>query len=121
MDSIFLYSGELISDEGLQRVATALKHCSWRIELVRSGYDQTLYLRTPFGQKEINLEMDSGQSGRFLFQGDVEASLGRAMKLLEDLTRCLQRAGIVHRIELYDETKNLVGYTHHHWPSSKSD
>ena len=120
MTSIFQFYGELISDDGLETVAAALKACSWRIDLVRSGYDQTLYLRTPFGQEEINLEMGSGQSGRFLFEGEVEAPLARAMTLLEDFTLCLQKAGIIHRVELYAETKNLVGYTHHDWPPGKA-
>jgi hypothetical protein len=66
MSQEFLYHGEFISDGGVEPVARALAGCSWRIELQGSGYDGTLYLRTPRSQ-EIDIEMDSGQSRRFLF------------------------------------------------------
>jgi hypothetical protein len=34
----------------------------------------------------------------------------------ERVSSALSRAGIVHRFEVYDEQKNMVGYFHHDWP-----
>ena len=120
MSQEFLYHGEFISDGGLEPVAQALAGCSWRIELQRSGYDGKLYLRTPRSQ-EIDLEMDSGQSRRFLFSGGVDSTKERALTLLGDFSRCLTAGGYTHRVEVYDDAKALVGYFHHRWPQDQHE
>lgn len=68
MSQTFSYYGQFIAEAGLRAVMRVLEPCSWRIELRLSGYDGTNYLSTPRGQ-EIDLDMDSGQSGCFLFGG----------------------------------------------------
>lgn len=118
MSREFLYHGELISERGLEPVAQAVNACCWRLELRRSGYDGTLYLRAPRSQ-DIDLEMDSGQSGRYLFSGRVEGSLDRALTLLGDLSRCLTAGGYPHRVEVYGEAEESVGYFHHRWPPGR--
>ena len=111
----FLYHGEFISERGVEPVAAALVGCSWRIELHRSGYDGTLYLRTPHS-KDIDIEMESGQSRRFLFSVGVDGTLERALALIVDFSRCLTDGGFTHRVEVYDDAEELVGYFHHRWP-----
>ena len=111
----FLYYGQCISDHGLGPVARALAGCSWPVELRQSGYDGTLYLNGR-GSQEIDLEMESGQSRRFLFSGGVDGTQERALTLLGDFSRCLATGGFAHRVEVYDEAKELVGYFHHRWP-----
>jgi len=120
MSQEFLYCGEFISDEGVEPVARALADCSWRIELRRSGYDGTLYLRSPHSQ-EIDIEMDSGQSRRFLFSGGVDGTLDRALALLGEFSRCLVAGGFTHRVEVYDDAKELVGYFHYRWPQEQHE
>lgn len=115
MSQEFLYYGEFISDGGIEAVAHALADCSWRIELRRSGYDGTLYLMTPHSQK-IDLEMDSGQSHCFLFSGGVDGTMEQALTLLGDFSRCLTAGNYTHRVEVYDDVEELVGYFHHRWP-----
>ncbi len=112
----FLYYGEVISDHGLAPVAEALTGCSWRIELRRSAHDGTLYLRSA-SRPEIRLAMDSGQSQCFLFSGEVEGTAKRALALLGEFSQCLATAGLVHRVEIYDEADAVVGYFNHQWPS----
>lgn len=112
----FSYYGEVISETGLERVAEALAGCSWRIELRRSTHDGTFYLRSS-SRPEIRLEMDSGQSQCFLFSGEVEGTTNRALALLDEFSRCLANAGLVHRVEVYDEADEVVGYFNHRWPS----
>jgi hypothetical protein len=111
----FTYHGELVSEAGLEPVAQGLSDCSWRIGLRRSGHDGSLYLRS-LDPGEIDLEMDSGQSSRFVFSGSVSGSLDRAMRLLSELSQGLTSRGCVHRIEVYDEADERVGYLHHAWP-----
>jgi hypothetical protein len=120
MSQEFLFHGEFISDGGVEPVAHALAGCSWRIELNRSGYDGTLYLRTPHSQ-EIDIEMDSGQSHRFLFSGGVDGTEDRALILLGDFSRCLTGGGFTHRVEVYDSAKELIGYFHHRWPQEQHE
>src|SRR5213075_1891282 len=115
----FLYCGELVSEGGLAPVAKVLTDCSWRIELQHSGYDGTSYLRTPHTQHEVDLEMDSGQSRRFLFSGGVDGTTERALLLLGDFSRCLSAGGLTHRVEVYDDANELVGYFHHRWPQEQ--
>src|SRR2546422_5959953 len=102
MSQEFLYHGEFISERGVEPVAQALADCAWRIELRRSGYDGTLYLQTPHSQ-EIDIEMQSDQSRRFLFSGGVDGTADRAMTLLADFSRCLTAGGYTHRVEVYDD------------------
>ena len=116
MTTELLYCGELISEAGLESVVHALEGCSWAIELCTSGYDGTLYLRTLHTQHEIDLEMDSGQSRRFLFEGVVEGTTERAVSLLGEFSRCLAAAEFCHRIEIEDHAHETVGYFHHRWP-----
>ena len=118
MANEFQYSGELVSERGLEPVAEALANLSWPIELRRSGYDGTLYLRHGM-QPEIDLEMQSGQSRCFLFSGIVEGTLPRALELIGDFSRCLRAGGFVHRVEVYDDTEALVGYFHEGWPEGQ--
>jgi hypothetical protein len=120
MSQEFLYCGEFISDGGVEPVARALTSCSWPIELRRSGYDGTLYLRTSRSQ-EIDMQMDSGQSHRFLFSGGVDGTVERALMLLGDFSRCLTAGGFTHRVEVYDDAKELVGYFHHRWPQEQHE
>lgn len=114
------YYGEFISDGGLEPVANALAGCSWSIELRRSGYDGTLYLRTPHSQV-IDFEMDSGQLRRFLFSGVVVGSAEQALILLGDFSRCLTSGEFIHRVEVYDDAEGLVGYFHHSWPQGTDE
>lgn len=116
----FLYHGEFVSEEGLEPVARTLAGCSWRIELQRSGYDDTLYLKSQHSQ-EIDIEMQSGRSRSFLFSGGVDGSQERALTLLGDFSRCLTEGGYAHRVEVYDEAKELVGYFHHRWPEERHE
>ncbi len=111
----FSYYGEVISNGGLEPVAQALAGCSWRIELRRSAHDGTLYLRSS-SEPEIRLEMDSGQSQCFLFSGEVEGTSNRALALLGEFSQCLASAGLVHRLEVYDEADEEVGYFNLRWP-----
>lgn len=120
MTGEFFYHGELISDGGVAPVAQALTECSWRVELHRSGYDGTLYLRTPRSQ-EIDLKMESGQSHRFLFSGGVDGTLERTLALLGEFSQCLSIGGFTHRVEIYDDTDKLVGYFHHRWPQKQNE
>jgi hypothetical protein len=120
MSQEFLYHGELISDGGLEPVARTLAGCSWRIELQRSSYDGTLYLRTRRSQ-EVEIEMDSGQSRRFLFSGGVDGTVERALKLLGDFSQCLTAGGYTHGVEVYDGAEVLVGYFHHRWPQEQRE
>lgn len=120
MEQNFGFSGQLVAPTGLGRLRSCLSRCSWQIDVTQSGYDGTLYLRSAFEEKEIYLDMDSGQSGTFLFGGDVTGSLDRATLLLQDFSRCLSEDGIVHRMELYGDdeggSEKLVAYFHHQWP-----
>ena len=120
MSQEFHYHGEFISVGGVEPVAKALADCSWRIELCLSGYDGTRYLRTPHSQ-EIDIEMASGQSGRFLFSGGVDGTAERALTLLGDFSRCLTAGGYAHRVEVYDDADELVGYFHHRWPQDRRE
>jgi len=120
MPQEFPYHGEFISERGVEPVAEALVGCSWRIGLHHSGYDGTLYLRTPHSQ-EIDLEMQSGQTRRFLFSGGVAGTLDRALTLLGEFSRCLTAGGFTHRVEVYDDAKELVGYFHHRWPQEQHE
>jgi hypothetical protein len=115
----FLYCGELISEGGLEPVASALKACSWRIELQHSGYDHTFYLRTPHTQREIDLEMDSGQSRRYLFSGGVDGTPERALSLIGEFSGHLSAGGFAHRIEICNEANELIGYFHLRWPQER--
>lgn len=117
MTQSFRFYGEFEADEGLAGVHRALASCSWRVELCRSGFDHTDYLRIAPRQDEIDFEMASGQSGSFLFSGGVDGTLERALALVGDFSRCLSEGGFVHRIELYEEESgDLAGYLHHLWP-----
>lgn len=121
MSQEFLFYGEFISEQGVLPVAHALTTCSWRIELHRSGFDGTLYLRTPPTHPEIHLNMDSGQTKQFLFQGDVDATLERALDLLREFSACLSSRSVIHRVEIYDDAGEMVGYFHHQWPWESRD
>ncbi|WP_395739356.1 hypothetical protein [Prosthecobacter sp.] len=116
----FSYYGQFISEAGLRAVMRALEPCSWRIELRQSGYDGTNYLTTPSDQ-DIDLDMDSGQSGCFLFGGGFEGSKERALKLLKDFSQCLSAGNFTHRIEVYDESDNEIARFHHQWPEGLTD
>lgn len=120
MSQTFFYTGEFISDGGVEPVAHVLAGCSWRVKLRRSGFDGTLYLRTPHS-REIDIEMDSGQSRRFLFSGGVDGTVVRTLSLLGDFSRCLTAGGYIHRVEVYDDAKELVGYFHHRWPREQHE
>lgn len=120
MTQEFLYYGQFISDGGVAPVARALAGCLWRVELCQSGYDGTFYLRTPMSQ-DIDLEMESGQSRRFLFSGGVDTMAERALALLGDFSRCLTAGGFTHTVEVYDDAQKLVGYFHHRWPQAKHE
>jgi hypothetical protein len=115
----FLYNGELVSEGGLEPVAQALAHCSWPIELRRSGYDGTLYLREASTQPGIDIEMQSGRSNRFLFSGGADGTVEHVLESPGDFSRCLAVGGFAHRVEVYDRAKELVGYFHHRWPQTK--
>jgi len=115
------YCGELISEDGLLPVAKALTHCSWRIVPEHADYNGGLYLRTPAAQREIDLAMDSGQWRRFLFSGGVDSTKERALSLLADFSRCLTAGNFTHRVEVYDEANELVGYFHHKWPQGQHE
>lgn len=119
MTQEFLFCGEVISEIGLGAVSGVLQKCCWRIELVISGYDGTHYLRTPHTQREIDLGMDSGQSHRFLFESGIDGTEERAKFLLGDFSRCLTDGCFPHRVELYDSSKDLVGYFHYRWPQEQ--
>jgi len=118
---VFLYHGELISESGLQPVASALSACSWRIELQHSGYDRTFYLRTPHTRREIDFEMDSGQSRRYLFSGGVDGTLERALSLLGEFSRHLSACEFTHRIEICNEANEMIGYFHLRWPQDRHE
>lgn len=98
-------------------MGVALANCSWPVDVIESGFDGTLYLRT--SSKEINIDMDSGQSGEFVFSGDVEATLERALELLNEFSQGLTSGGFVHRIELSNESHEQVGYFNHAWPENQ--
>lgn len=115
------YYGELISEAGLAPVAAALRGCSWPIELRRSGYDGTFYLHEPFGVRGVDIQMDSGQSKRYLFSGGVDGSSELALELLGDFSRCLSEAQIVHRVEVDGPAQETIGYFHFGWPEDQPD
>ena len=121
MTQELLYYGEVISVTGLEPVAKALAGCSWHITLHQSAYDGTLYLRSLRVQPEIDLQMDSGQFERFRFSGAVGGAKNLALALLGDFSRCLKVGGFIHRLELLDGSKILVGYFHHQWPQSQPE
>lgn len=114
MKQEFLFSGEIISDEGVESIARALAGCSWPIHVRKSGYDGTLYLTTT-RVEEVHLDMDSGQSREFLFSGDLEASLERTLELLGDFSQRLALHGFTHRVELSSGADDMVSYFHHNW------
>ena len=120
MTQEFSYYGQLIADDGLGPVMSALRECSWRIELRQSGYDGTHYLTTPRDQ-ESDLEMDSGQSRCFLFGGGFDGSAPRMLELMGEFSQCLSARGFVHSVEVYDEKKNQIGYFHHQWPAGLTE
>lgn len=119
MEESYRYYAQVQTDVGLEQVADALEACSWSIELCRSGYDGTTYLRTPLGSDEIDLEMASGQSADYLFGGGVFAKLARTEALLGELSELLAKAGLIHRIEIYGEEEDQpVSYLHFKWPET---
>ena len=123
MTQEYRFYGEVISEAGLGPVSGALTHCSWKICLCISGYDGTHYLKTPRApgeQREIELEMDSGQSRRFLFGGAIQGTTERAFSLLKDFSQCLTAGGFAHRVELYDDTTE-IGYFQHQWPHGQHE
>lgn len=120
MSQEFQYCGEFISADGPAVVARAFAQGSWRVALRRSDYDGSLYLRSE-GPAEIYLDMDSGQSRRFLFSGGVHGTRQRALSLLHDFSRCMAAVKIVHRIEVYDDIQTLVGYFHCQWPQEQRE
>lgn len=119
MEESYRYYAEVQTVVGLEQVAGALEPCSWPIELCRSGYDGTAYLRTPLGSDEIDLEMASGQSADYLFGGGVSATLARTKALLGELSELLAQAGLTHRIEIYaEDTNQPASYFHFQWPET---
>lgn len=122
MTQEFRYHGELIAGGGLESVAKALTDCSWAIELRRSGYAGTLYLRTSQSSTEIDLEMNSGQSVEFVFSGGITATAERANDLLGEFSQLLGDAGCRHRLELHtkDASDKDIAYFHHEWPDTMS-
>ena len=121
MKEEFLYCGELVSIGGLEPVEKALARCSWRIVLRRSGYDGTLYLSSGGPHQDIDLEMQSGQSGCYLFEGGVDGTQESMLRLLGDFSRCLTAGGFTHRVEIYDSGKGMVGYFHFRWPEGHAE
>src|SRR6185503_18251790 len=57
----------------------------------------TVALSTPHTQREIDLEMDSGQSRRYLFSAGVNGTPERALSLLGEFSRLLTGGGFTHR------------------------
>jgi hypothetical protein len=119
MKQEFLFYGEVISGAGIEPLAQALSTCSWPIHVKKSGCNGTLYLQTT-GPDEIDIRMDSGQSREFVFSGDGEATLERAVELIGDFSQKLTAASFLHRVELYNLADELVGYFHHRWPQDQA-
>ena len=112
----FFFCGELVCPS-LEPLAASLVGCSWPVAIRRSGYDGSHYLvcRTD----ELDLEMSSEQSQRFVFSGSGIASPERALALLTDFSKRLAAAGVTHSVELYREAGSPEPFArlYHAWPS----
>jgi hypothetical protein len=114
------YCGEFVAPDGLEPVAQMLADCSWRVKLIRSGFDGTLYLRED--DDRIDLQMVSGQGPEYMFSGIVSGDLAAANDLLTSFSTCLAIGQVVHRIEVYSEvvSEPMLAYFHYGWPQSRS-
>ena len=69
------------------------------------------------GHSRFIIQQYGGDLGDPVIDADAEdvPELNATATLVSE---ALARAGVVHRFELYDDARELVGYLHHGWPLS---
>jgi|SRR4051794_31722725 hypothetical protein len=80
-------------------------------------------LRVSVGRYSVKVEdcshfkfqSSGGDLGPPVLDADAE-TVAEMLKDTERVSAALSRAKLVHRFEVYDESKELVGYFHYEWP-----
>lgn len=115
------YEGELIAPQGLDALSETLSGCSWQIKVARDKPSAAPYIASY--HKLIDLTMDPGKGPTYAFFGDISGTAetnGKvACRLLDDLSQCLIKGDVAHRIDLYrtNLADELLESFRHNWPS----
>jgi hypothetical protein len=67
------------------------------------------------GHSHFAFQQYGGDLGDPVIDADAE-SFSELLATATLVSEALCRAGVVHRFELYDDARFLVGYLHHGWP-----
>jgi hypothetical protein len=115
------YDGELIAPQGLEPLTDLFHGCSWTIRVRQQGLGGRPCIEGI--DNRIELTMVPGDGPRYAFFGDCHHICDQdlAHRLLDELSGCLARGDIAHRIRLIrtgikDEP---LAYFHHRWPDGQ--
>ena len=105
--------GQVIAAAGLRPLARSLGVPPWVATTRTSGFDGSERLRLE--GPDLDFETQPLGGAEHLLNGEIGGEREAALATLERLSRTLANAGVVHRLELYDEADTQVACFEHGW------